>query len=64
MLLPIFMVFLSLELKFKPNRWLNIIVAVFFIIIDGKGFIVLRPFYENIYAVGYLVFCALTVWYA
>ena len=64
MLLPIFMVFLSLELKYKPNRWLNIIVAVFFIIIDGIGFIIVRPLYENIYAVGYVVFCALIVWYA
>ena len=64
MLLPIFMVFLSLELKYKPNRWLNIIVALFFIIIDGMGFIIARPLYENIYAVGYVVFCALIVWYA
>jgi hypothetical protein len=64
MLLPIFMVFLSLELKHKPNRWLNITVAVFFIIIDGMGFIIVRPLYENIYAVGYVVFCALIVWYA
>ena len=64
MLIPIFMVFLSLELKYKPNRWLNIVVAVFFIIIDGMGFIILRPLYENVYAIGYVVFCALIVFYA
>ena len=64
MLVPIFMSFLSLELKYKHNRWLNIIVATFFIILDGTGFIILRPLYENIMAIGYVVFCALIVWFA
>ena len=64
MMIPIFMVFLSLELPFKLNRWANIIVAVFFIILDGMGFIILRPLYENILAIGYIVFCVLIVWYA
>lgn len=64
MLIPIAMVFLSLELKYKPNRWVNIIVAILFIAIDGLGFIVVRPIYENVMAVGYVVFCALIVWFA
>ena len=64
MMIPIFMVFLSIELKFKLNRWANIIVALFFIIIDGTGFIVARPIYENIFGIGYVLFCALIVWYA
>lgn len=64
MMIPIFMVFLSVELPYKSNRWTNIIVAIFFIVLDGIGFTILRPAYENILGVGYIVFCALIVWYA
>lgn len=64
LMIPIFMVFLSLELPYKTNRWANIIVAIFFIVLDGMGFIILRPAYENILGIGYVVFCALIVWYA
>ena len=64
MMIPIFMVFLSVELPYKPNRWANIIVAIFFIVLDGLGFMILRPVYENILTVGYIVFCAIIVWYA
>ncbi|MFX1415257.1 MAG: DUF6326 family protein [Promethearchaeota archaeon] len=64
MLIPISMVFLSLELPYKANRWANIIVAIAFIVIDGIGFIIPRPLYENIMGIGYVVFCALIVWYA
>jgi hypothetical protein len=64
MMLPIAMVFLSIELKYKPNRWLNIIVAIFFIVLDGMGFIIARPLYENILGIGYVLFCALIVWFA
>ena len=64
MLIPITMVFLSLELKYKPNRWLNIIIAVLFIAIDGIGFILPRPLYENVMGIGYVVFCAFIVWFA
>ena len=63
-LFPIFMVFLSLELPYKPNRWANIIVAIFWIFIDGMGFIIARPLYENIMGIGYVVFLVLVVWYA
>ena len=64
MLIPIMMVFLSLELKYKPNRWLNIIIAVLLIAIDGIGFIMPRPLYENVMGIGYILFCALIVWFA
>jgi len=64
MLLPILMVFLSLQLRYKPNRWLNIIIAVLFIVIDGIGFIMPRPLYENVMGLGYVLFCALIVWFA
>ena len=56
--------FLSLELKYKPNRWLNIIIAVLLIAIDGIGFIMPRPLYENVMGIGYILFCALIVWFA
>ncbi len=61
---PIFMVFLSYELPYKPNRWANIVVAIFWLAIDGMGFILPRPLYENIFGIGYVVFLALIVWYA
>jgi hypothetical protein len=48
----------------KANRWANIIIAIFFIVIDGIGFIIPRPLYENIMGIGYVVFCALIVWFA
>ncbi len=64
MMVPIFMVFLSLELKYNLNRYANIIVAIFFIILDATGFIIARPLYENILGVGYIIFCILIVWYA
>ncbi|MGY5878935.1 MAG: DUF6326 family protein [Candidatus Thorarchaeota archaeon] len=64
MMVPIFMVFLSIELPYKFNRLANIIVAIFFIILDATGFIIARPLYENILGIGYVVFCLLIVWYA
>ena len=64
MMVPIFMVFLSVELKYKWNRYANIIVAIFFILLDATGFIIVRPLYENILGIGYIVFCVLIVWYA
>jgi hypothetical protein len=64
MVLPIAMVFLSLTLKYKVNRWANIILAIFFVAFDSIGL----PSYGYAYAVFLivvgLVFNALTVWYA
>ena len=64
MVIPIVMVFLSLTLPYKANRWTNIIFAIFFFGFDLIGL----PSYTSVYAtfliiVG-LVFCALIVWYA
>jgi len=64
MMIPIFMVVLSLELPHRLNRWLNITVAIIFIVIDGLGFIIVRPAHENILGIGYVLFCALIVWFA
>ena len=64
MMIPIFMVFLTLELPYKINRVANIVIAIFFILLDGTGFIIARPLYENILGIGYVLFCALIIWYA
>ncbi len=64
MLIPIFMVFLSLTLPYRACRWANIIAAIFFIGFDGVGL----PTYTSAYAVlliaAGIVFNVLTVWYA
>lgn len=64
MVLPIFMVFLSLTLKYKANRRANIALAIFLFGFDLVGL----PTYGAAYAVFLiivgLVFNALTVWYA
>ena len=64
MVIPIFMVFLSLTLPYKANRWANIIFAIFFIGFDLIGL----PTYTSAYAVFLIIvglfFNALTAWYA
>ena len=64
MIVPGVMVFLSLTLKNEVNRWLNIILGLFY---TGYGFIGL-PTYHSAYdkfliLVG-IIFTALIVWYA
>ncbi len=64
MVIPIVMVFLSLTLPYKANRWANIIFAILLFGFDLVGL----PTYTSAYAtflisVG-LLFNALTVWYA
>ena len=63
MLLPIVMVFLSLTLQYSVNRWVNIIVAIFWL---GFNLISLRG-YSSVDK--FLLFVSmglnvLTVWYA
>ena len=64
MVIPIVMVFLSLTLPYRANRWANIILGVFFLGFDLVGL----PAYTSAYAVLLifvgLLFNALTVWYA
>ena len=66
---PIFMSFLSLTLKDKPNRWANLSIGIFFVAFDLiflslALFIWHSPAYETFWSIGYLVFTALVVWYA
>ena len=64
-ILPVFMVFLSLTLPDKANRWSNIILAILFF---GLNLIGELPTYEYAYrtflVVVEMTFLALIVWYA
>jgi len=68
MVIPIFMVFLSLTLKYKANRWANMSIGIFFVIFDLIFLISLFPYgspaYEIFLGIVYLVFTALVVWHA
>jgi len=64
MVIPILMVFLSLTLKHKANRWANIGVAIFFFLFNAVGLPTYSSFYDQFLIVVGLVFNGLTVWYA
>jgi hypothetical protein len=64
MLIPILMVLLSLILPYPVNRWVNIIVAVFFLIFNIIGLPTYPSAYDKFLIVVGLVFNSLTVWTA
>ena len=64
MVIPIVMVFLSLTLAQPVNRWVNIIVAVFFFVFNLIGLPTYPSAYDRFLIVVGLVFNVLTVWYA
>ena len=64
MVIPIVMVFLSLTLKHKANRWANISVAAFFFLFNSVGLPTYPSAYDQFLIVVGLVFNVLTVWYA
>jgi hypothetical protein len=64
MLTPILMVFLSVTLKQPVNRWVNIIVAIFFFIFNLVGLPTYPSWYDRFLIVVGLVFNLMTVWYA
>jgi hypothetical protein len=64
MLIPILMVLLSLILPYSVNRWVNIIVAVFFFIFNIIGLPTYPSAYDKFLIVVGLVFNSLTVWTA
>jgi uncharacterized membrane protein HdeD (DUF308 family) len=66
MLIPILMIFLSLALKPKANRWINIILGIVYVAINlitmlttGGAWV-----YYYVFAVVEVVFSALIVWFA
>lgn len=63
MVIPIVMVVLTLTLKYPAIRWVNIIVALFFVVFN----LFALPFpgaYDNFLIIVSFVFNALTIWYA
>ena len=64
MLIPIFMVVLSLILSYPTIRWVNIIAAGFLFVFNLAGVRTYPGIYDRFLIVVGLVFNALTVWYA
>ena len=66
MAIPIFMVFLSLELPAKLNRSLNIIIGIFHIIVLAGTMLAPGDIWPNyaLYMIFEAVFIVLIVWYA
>lgn len=64
MVIPIIMVVLSLILPQPLNRWVNIIVAIFFILFNLVGLPTYPSAYDKFLIAVSLVFNGLTVWYA
>ena len=64
MVIPIVMVFLSLTLKYKANRWANIALATFFFLFNAVGLPTYPSIYDQFLIVVGLVFNMLTVWFA
>lgn len=64
MVIPIIMIILSLILPYPVNRWVNIIVAVFFFVFNFIGLPTYPSFYDKFLIVVGLVFNLMTVWYA
>jgi len=65
MAIPSAMVFLSLSLKARANRWVNIIAGLVYMGVLGSTFLTGRnPAYYIFYAIGKAVLIALIVWHA
>jgi len=64
MVIPILMVFLSVTLNQPVNRWVNIIVAVFFFLFNLVGLPTYPSMYDKFLIAVSLVFNVVTVWYA
>jgi hypothetical protein len=58
------MLFLSLTLKYAVNRWANIIVGIFFVVINLIGLSEYPWGYDKFLIIVGLVFNVLIVWYA
>ena len=62
--MPIVMVFLNLTLNYKPNRWMNIILAILFFIINLIGLPGYPSYYDQFLIVVGLGFNLLTIWHS
>jgi len=64
MIVPVVMVFLSLILKHKVNRWANIILGIVYTIYNLIGLPTYVSAYDKFLIFAGIVFTALVVWYA
>ena len=64
MVIPVVMVFLSLTLKDRVDRWSNIVVAIIFFGFNLIGLPTYPSAYDKFLILVGLVFNILTVWYA
>jgi len=64
MVIPVVMVFLSLTLPYKANRWGNIILAIFFFGFNLVGLPTYPSVYDQFLIIVGLGINVLTVWYA
>lgn len=64
LVIPIVMVFLSLTLKHKANRWASIILAIVLFVFNLIGLPTYPSAYDQFLIIVGLVFNVLTVWYA
>jgi hypothetical protein len=64
MIVPGIMVFLSLALKNKANRWANIIMGIFYTGYNLIGLPTYFSAYDKFLIIVGIVFTALIVWYA
>ncbi len=62
--MPIVMVYLNLTLKYKPNRWMNIILAILYFIINMIGLPGYPSYYDQFLIVVGLGFNFVTIWQA
>lgn len=62
--IPIIMVFLSLTLKYRAIRWVNIVLAAFFFVFNLIGLPTYPSIYDQFLIIVGLVFNGLTFWYA
>jgi hypothetical protein len=62
--IPILMVFLSLTLRYRVNRWANVIVAIVFFGVNLIGLPTYPSAYDQFLIIVGLFFNVLTVWYA
>jgi cytochrome bd-type quinol oxidase subunit 2 len=64
MLIPILIVFLNLVLPQTMGRWVNIIVAGFFILFNLVGLPTYPSLYDKFLLLVSMVFNGVTIWYA
>ena len=64
MTIPVVMLFLSLTWKYQANRWANLIVGIFFIVLNLIGLPSYPWGYDKFLIIVGLVFNILIVWYA